>query len=226
MGVSYVAIFIVAYHLVFFVLGAAYTLSWDYLPGIPQGEAAEYRVPWHEKPIGSLVHRHLSRLGFHSVREHNGPDMDLSPVSGPGRREEVPSRTDVLDSKSMSPSQGDPAHFVKSHPEDKPSSNIIHATSRQEASLPSPTALHTNRHSRIKRILNRITAILTPVTVSLLLSLPVALVPWLKALFVDISEVGGPDWKSPDGRPPLAFLLDTGRGFFSRLLVNLSYILN
>ena len=62
MGVSFVSIFIVSYHLVFWVLGAAHSLSWDYLPGVPQGEEAERRCSWKEKPLGSLIV--VSRVGI------------------------------------------------------------------------------------------------------------------------------------------------------------------
>ena len=59
MGVSFVSIFIVIYHFTFWVCGFARSLAWDYAPGIPQSEAAERRVHWKDKPIGSLVHKHL-----------------------------------------------------------------------------------------------------------------------------------------------------------------------
>ncbi|KAJ3967306.1 auxin efflux carrier [Lentinula raphanica] len=35
------------------------SLQWDYLPNVPQGEDANRRVPWNEKPIGGLVYRLL-----------------------------------------------------------------------------------------------------------------------------------------------------------------------
>lgn len=49
-----------------------------------------------------------------------------------------------------------------------------------------------------------------PIMISIAISLPIALVPTLKALFVDASASGGPRFSGPDGRPPLAFLIDTG----------------
>lgn len=60
------------------------------------------------------------------------------------------------------------------------------------------------------RIFHPLAAIVNPVTVSLIISLPIALIQPLKALFVDVSNIGGPSWKGPDGRPPLAFVIDTG----------------
>ena len=60
-GVSFVSIFIVSYNLLFWVFGGAHSLSWDYLPGVPQGDDAETRVSWKQKPIGSYIARHILR---------------------------------------------------------------------------------------------------------------------------------------------------------------------
>ncbi|KAJ3712908.1 auxin efflux carrier [Lentinula raphanica] len=59
LAVSFVSIFIMVYHIFFWVFGAAASLQWDYLPNVPQGEDANRRVPWNEKPIGGLVYRLL-----------------------------------------------------------------------------------------------------------------------------------------------------------------------
>jgi auxin efflux carrier family protein len=60
--------------------------------------------------------------------------------------------------------------------------------------------------------------------ISLLTSMVIALVPQLKALFVDTTASGGPAWHGPDGRPPLAFALDTAR-FVGAVSIPLSLIL-
>ncbi|KIK63968.1 hypothetical protein GYMLUDRAFT_259028 [Collybiopsis luxurians FD-317 M1] len=70
LGVSFVSIFIMVYHIFFWVFGAAASLQWDYLPGVPQGEEAMRRVPWNEKPIGGLIYRLYLRL--YSKRERSG----------------------------------------------------------------------------------------------------------------------------------------------------------
>ncbi|KAH9920864.1 membrane transport protein-domain-containing protein [Epithele typhae] len=59
LGVSYVSIFTVCYHVVFWMCGASQSLAWDYLPAVPQGADAERRLSWKERPIGSLVARAL-----------------------------------------------------------------------------------------------------------------------------------------------------------------------
>jgi auxin efflux carrier family protein len=47
-------------------------------------------------------------------------------------------------------------------------------------------------------------------TVTIASSIPISLFQPLRALFVDTTQVGGPNWKGPDGRPPLYFVIDTG----------------
>ena len=78
---------------------------------------------------------------------------------------------------------------------------------QEEAELPS----HRTRLVLLREMAKRrVAPLANPIVVSLLISLTVALVPRLKALFVDATASGGPAWKGPDGRPPLAFLIDTG----------------
>lgn len=206
-GVSYVAIFIVAYHLVFFVLGAAYTLSWDYLPGVPQGEAAEFRVAWKEKPIGSYVHRRLGFLDTLASQQHANLEMIGTGNTAP-----------TSQSLQSTPEPSAQAEVVplppKAHPVTKSFSYEAPQTDKDEMMPVHTIPTGRSRHPKIKRLLLPLYAVLSPVTVSLLLSLPIALVPPLKALFVDVSGTGGPDWKGPDGRPPLAFLLDTCKRFY------------
>jgi len=61
-----------------------------------------------------------------------------------------------------------------------------------------------------KRFLKFVAGMVTPINSVIAVSLVVALVKPLKALFVDISGVGGPSWAGPDGNPPLSFIIDTG----------------
>ena len=70
-GISFVSIFILMYHIFFWVCGLAHSLLWDYAPGVPQGEAANIRVSWREKPIGGFVWRHLLEM---KNREGEGRD--------------------------------------------------------------------------------------------------------------------------------------------------------
>ncbi|KAK0496606.1 auxin efflux carrier [Armillaria luteobubalina] len=62
LGVSYVSIFILAYNIIMWIGGAANTLAWDYAPGVPQGDLANVRVSWREKPIAAFFLRSRAKL--------------------------------------------------------------------------------------------------------------------------------------------------------------------
>lgn len=189
-GVSFVSVFIIVYNIFFFVCGLARSLAWDYAPGVPQGEEAEKRVPWREKPIGSLVYRYL--LGKSSPQPH--------PISVPqgsvGDTPETDSPTSI--------GFGEKPISVKASPRPECESTIlpVHARPSSAAdSLPSPL---------LKLFLQTLSFVFAPINLVIGISLCIALIEPLKALFVDVSAEGGPSWKGPDGKPPLAFLIDTG----------------
>ncbi len=246
-GVSYVSIFIVAYHIVFWMLGAAHSISWDYLPGVPQGEAAERHVSWKEKPLGNLIARRILHQDIKS-------SFDLPPP-GPKDEEALPEKVvektpAQVTEASVSELPSDSDALV--HPNPDPDVQLARKTSRLSTSTapaqhrrtsisntpaassalppaPPPTPAHSTRNfdtqsvtsrsstlhtptlpQKIIRVFRPLSAVITPVTVALAISLPIALINPLKALFVDISDIGGPSYNGPDGRPPLAFLIDTG----------------
>ena len=158
MGVSFVSIFILTYHIFFWVCGLAHSLSWDYAPGVPQGEAANTRVSWKEKPIGGFIQRHVLKR-----RPQSFPDQ-------------------------------------------------LHHAYEPQATLPAPVLTQPEVPSLSKRVLAAIAVVVTPISVVVAISLFIALLDPLKGLFVDFE--GGPSWEGPDGKPPLAFVIDTGP-FFS-----------
>lgn len=247
-GVSYVSIFIVSYHIVFWMLGAAHSLSWDYRPGIPQGEAAEVRLTWKEKPLGSLITRHVLH----------------QPVSDPFSRVEASTAKCDIEKSISEKEKGTSAEDAVqsdvvvselsqevSTPNPDPDVQLARRTSRLSTTtvpvqqrrpsvsasaapsaippVPPPTPAHSTRNfdtqsiaqrsetlnipslpQKIVRVFRPLGALVTPVTCTLAISLPIALIQPLKALFVDVSATGGPTFKGPDGRPPLAFMIDTG----------------
>ena len=250
MGVSYVSVFIVAYHIVFWMLGAAHSLSWDYRPGVPQGLAAERRVSWKEKPIGGFIARH--------ILHEDVPDSFATPPRDP-KMKDVESQFygDEKDEKAQSSELSVPElapqtlehSAIHEEPNPDPDVQLARRTSRLSAApapaihhvptasidkhgvppVPPPTPALSLREAdtqsiaqrsatlntptlpqRLVRVFRPLSAVFTPVTCTLAVALPIALINPLKALFVDISDVGGPHFTGPDGRPPLAFLIDTG----------------
>ncbi|KAF8513481.1 auxin efflux carrier [Gautieria morchelliformis] len=251
LGVSFVAIFILSYHLVFWVCGAAHSLSWDYLPNVPQGEAAERRVSWKEKPIGGWIARVLlghtpvvpevgpssetekakettsSDLG-HALESninmsdrhvdhdlsHAEPDTQLTPhissvsVTSFRSRQTSASVLPSFRAQGTASSPYLPAELTvppSTHPH--PGSSTAQSTSPglHESKSQIPRTLP----PFLSRIFRPLSNAVTPITITLSVSLVIALIRPLKALFVDTTQAGGPNWKGPDGRPPLSFVIDT-----------------
>lgn len=220
----------------FWVGGAAHSLSWDYIAGIPQGADAELRVSWKQKPIGTLVTKYILRQQVHD------PFIDAAKTTRDMSEEKDGEREDI---EKTFVSVAGPSHFIgdDSGLEVDPDVQLARRTSRISAisamssrhpypsvSAPAPSPVPTVSaatlpiHSspgtisgtqnyiplRVTRVFKSLAVVVTPVTLTLAVSLPIALIQPLKALFVDVSTSGGPDWHGPDGQPPLAFIIDTG----------------
>ncbi|KIJ55345.1 hypothetical protein M422DRAFT_151311 [Sphaerobolus stellatus SS14] len=253
LGVSFVSLFVVAYNLVFWVFGAAQSLSWDYLPGVPQGEAAEQRLSWKEKPIGSWVARKflgqqtpLPIHNEHEVKQSEKSSRDLEAITGaygeihyrPSSNESpaeltlerqdsrhsissIHSRQNLPTITRNTTAVGTPVSCLSLEVINKPPSSPSITKAESPVGTPSTgkTATPTLHH-----ILKILKVFLTPVTISLILSLPIAVIKPLKALFVDTTAMGGPNWHGPDGRPPLFFVIDTA-GFVGNVAVPMALIL-
>ena len=192
MGVSFIGIFIVVYNIFFWICGLAHTLAWDYAPGVPQGEEAQRRVPWREKPIGSLVHRYL--LG------KSPPQPSVSTLQNPGAASEPTTPTSVEKGEKSPSVQA----AVSSQPDSESGVLPVHVN-------PTSSVTRFSSNLRFQRFLQTLSFVFAPLNLVIAVSLCISLVQPLKALFVDVSSDGGPSWKGPDGRPPLAFIMDTGQ---------------
>ncbi|TCD62952.1 Protein M3 [Steccherinum ochraceum] len=238
LGVSFVAIFIVSYNLLFWVFGGAHSLSWDYLPGVPQGEAAEVRVSWSQKPLGSIVSRYILRQKVAPVewvvenrelekRETlKEPAADTSMTSTPVilQYKEPIAAFETLPDLTRRSSRNSQ---VSQHDNTTSLDAVQHASSSADQAVSPNNTLNApepTKHGLLYRVLHPIKAVFHPVTIALLVSLPIALVDPLKALFVDITQDGGPNFHGPDGRPPLAFIIDTA-SFLGNIAVPLALIL-
>ena len=219
-GVSFVSIFIVAYHITFWVFGAAHSLSWDYRPGVPQGAEAEVHVGWKEKPIGGWIARTFlgyvptSREGWGRPNERVEDEAITAPAAkGPASSADPRDAEKALPGSAAADSQGtDP---------EKSALSAGAATPCPPSLPPAPSLRATRRAPLLARVLKPLRAALTPVTLSLIVSLPIALVPALKALFV---PTPGYTWRAPDARAPLAALLDTA-AFLGAITVPLALVL-
>lgn len=201
------------YHIFFWVFGLAHSLSWDYLPEVPQGEEAETRVPWKQKPLGSFFAKTL--LGYKpqpSSEKLEAPasasksELDYTKDDTTVRGGEVLARRtshlSVTSVRSRRPSSGTGAILPAFRNDGAPPATLTEVEEPVDAPIPSSPSF-------IVRFYRAVSVILTPITLTIVVALPISLVTPLKALFVDTASVGGPDWKGPDGKPPLAFVIDT-----------------
>ncbi|TFK52797.1 auxin efflux carrier [Heliocybe sulcata] len=255
LGVSFVSIFILSYHLTFWVFGGARSLSWDYLPGVPQKEEAERRVSWKEKPIGGWIARAYlgyepsspastpekpneekdSSLPFdaaalengieveareaHVFEKHANADPDIQLARQTALFSTLPQRSARQPELPSFHTQPQPS-YSPSLPAPVPAPSII--ASSHTAAPETTSVIRSLSLPLLVKIFNAISVIMTPVTAILAVSLPIALINPLKALFVPV--MGGPSWAGPDGRPPLAFVIDTAT-FLGSIIIPLALIL-
>ena len=201
-GISFVSIFILIYHIFFWVCGLAQSLSWDYAPGVPQGDAANVRVSWREKPIGGFVWRQLLKIANRGNEGSKSPDDQTCPQSESASNRSSGARDEEA---SIEVVQSTP--HSSAHPPHHGSPVIPPASAFARPEVP----------SRSRRLL---AALVKPISTIVAISLLIALVDPLKALFVSFE--GGPSWKGPDGMPPLAFVIDTGSFILSSSSTKLS----
>lgn len=274
LGVSFVAIFIMVcssawmsdnhrlsfdmfqvYHLVFWVAGAAASLAWDYAPGVPQGEEAEVRLCWKQKPIGSwicrrILHQPVPPFGKPQPEEKTSKSIRSYDYSEKGKDLEKATPSSAVEAPVASTSNNNKNDMIPENLDQDPDIQLARRTSHLSAATsfrsrrpsagilplpnlhsgappnaPPPSLADTSSsvesqldrpsHSpsfleKVKRVVKPLTTVVTPITLTLAISLPIALVPELKALFVDATASGGPDWTGPDGQPPLVFAIETG----------------
>ena len=201
-GVSFASIFILTYHIFFWVCGLAHSLSWDYAPDVPRGEAANIRVTWREKPIGGFIWRHMLERRYEGRNRksadfcsHPHTQFELGIQHVPKARIEEAS---IEDGRRTPPCS---AHLPQGF------SDPPHHVRESQATLSVP-ALGPAVPSLSRRVLATIAVTVTPISVIIAMSLFIALLDPLKALFVHFE--GGPLWEGPDGKPPLAFVINTG----------------
>lgn len=155
------------------------------------------------------------REGWGRSDEHSEDDAPPPPLG-----------EDTTKSTSIGTPSTDPEKLANSsrslaNPEKSLMDGTTPGTSRPP-SIPPPRSTRTvRRKALLSRFLRPLRAALTPITCSLLVSLTIALVPVLKALFV---ITPGHSWRAPDNRAPLAALLDTA-SFLGGITVPLALIL-
>jgi auxin efflux carrier family protein len=220
------------YHIFFWAVGGAHSLSWDYLPGVPQGEEAEQRVSWKEKPVGGFIAKIFLRqtagyIVIPSMEESDGYNL-LAVSTVTTQTDQTGSLHKPSDDRGLSRIASYlSTTFESLRSQCSPASGIILPTRRDEAqefyppesTASSPLAGIISPVSRSRlfgpkimlQFFSAVSAIITPITFTIAVSVTIALVQPLKNLFVETNPLTESSWKGPDGRPPLAFVIDTAR---------------
>lgn len=146
-------------------------------------------IPVQERK-GEIIHRHVS----FQPNQHHQPSSS------------TPAHTPNILSPATSVYDGDNVRLAQT-------ATLVAPTECSEGPLSKPASSHSTSLSLplpkriLKRALNILRSLMTPATISLLISFPISLIPTLKALFVPVPSSRIPF--GPDGAPPLAFVLDT-----------------
>ncbi|KAF9267797.1 auxin efflux carrier [Marasmius fiardii PR-910] len=137
--------------------------------------------------------RQISETSFRS------PKLSGTQPSRPGILNNSNSLSTHAESQSGAATPG--TRSGTSTPVNHQASSIVLSEHREEANTPRKIPQIVNRVAKV------IPTLVNPVVISMIISIPCALVPQLKAIFV--TDSGGPDWKAPDGRAPLNVIFDT-----------------
>ncbi|PPR03677.1 hypothetical protein CVT24_007798 [Panaeolus cyanescens] len=229
LSVAYISAFILVFMVTLFPFGGHRWIAMDYLGPDVEPEEVQEAVRRRRRMVLGPIDR-MFRASSRKPQGIKVPEVQTSPEKGAEiEKDETPihssaateimahSRIDSIDRtiavspadtivlKSRTNTLADedvlPTHSAV---ENKPCADI-----GQQASERTPTALHARKLPRISRnsIREFFKTLFTPASISIFISFPIALIPQVKALFIQVPNVHMPS--APDGQPPLAFILDT-----------------
>lgn len=231
------SIFILCYNITYWILPTARSLQLDYKPGVPHGTAAEVRVPLEETVTFRFFVDHLpsglsKRMAASASRPPTRPSTPpLPPEMGPLEAQStsiLPSTSAVRKPSSGGEPQRQPTQEDNEKKEEKAEQAVL-ATNEPPQPVPASDAglaVDEPPPGKVKRVWRQTKAILapikTPVVISMAISIPIALIPPLKALFTHDGETTY-HFGSPNGEPPLGWFLGTAE-FIGDIAIPLSVI--
>ncbi|KAJ7474712.1 auxin efflux carrier transmembrane protein [Mycena latifolia] len=198
LSVAYISGLSLFYMITFFPLGGHKLIALDYKGPDVEPEVVRAAVSKRRRAIFSIFP--VGLLSFKSSASATMPEADERGQNLPVITIEPEQVTEIKTDVAMAVPSSD-SHSVSLKEDDAPETTIPVLLGNQTA--PSP--------SRLRRAWNRLASfvreVCSPASLSIILSFPIALIPALKGLFVDVPSPHIPS--APDGRPPLSFLFDT-----------------
>ncbi|KXN84632.1 hypothetical protein AN958_12232 [Leucoagaricus sp. SymC.cos] len=197
LSVAYISVFTLVFIITLFPFGAYRLLAWDFIGPDVEPDVIQARIKARRRRIFRFLYK-----GRSEERHQSTPPNQINPPPQDEEKAIVPECSTVASPLSQG-STYDDVTTVVTHVQDtgaQPSQakepSEVPEGKEDNASLSSPQS---TTRSFIKGLLN-------PVSVAIYISLPVSLVPKLKALFIEVPGVYMPS--APDGQPPLAFIQD------------------
>ncbi|KAK7052600.1 auxin efflux carrier transmembrane protein [Favolaschia claudopus] len=225
LGVAYVSGLLLVWLITFFPMGGSQLVGWDYRGPDVEPEEVQQAVRRRRRLLFSRWPTKLVNI-LNGKKSPAAPELTKDSEVGSPEPEKVlrPRITSkhvsfdqhILPEGAVSSSQRDGWQSRIGSP--APTTTAVETadvTPPTESRLPSPVPArkqpaHTTFFARTKAVHARLRPFLKnlfmPGSVAILLSLMIALVPQLKALFVEVDSTHIPP--APDGQPPLAFILD------------------
>ncbi|KAL8292621.1 hypothetical protein RQP46_001233 [Phenoliferia psychrophenolica] len=200
LGIAYIAIFILIMSLSFYGTGLYRICAWDYLDGL--------------EPTPPTLRLRLAR------KEDERRDVDDQDVVA-----EMKTGDPEKGSAALKPTFSRIQRMESSHAEieslafDSPKTNREKTEGSGNSSPETLVATDVERHDSapapprhllfLRGLRNALSGLVTPITLGVLISLPISLIDPLKALFVSVDGWTGSKMpNAPDGQPPLSFFYD------------------
>ncbi|KAF7368689.1 Auxin efflux carrier transmembrane protein [Mycena venus] len=226
LSVAYIAGFLLVYMITFFPMGGSRLVGLDYVgPDVEPEEVQEAArrrrrliiVEWPTRLVGLWRSRNTPPLEEAITPEHEKPQRPRVASKHVSFDQHIPDNGSVGAISSSTPPEGwhsrlaspaptatavDPAD-VSNAADDRPATPILPTVDPHAAARSPWIARRKAIYANIRPFLRNL---FMPGSVAILVSFVIALVPQLKALFVEVD--GTHIHSAPDGDPPLAFFID------------------
>lgn len=219
------------YNIVFWILPTARSLANDYQPGVPHGEDAEKKLPLEERTTFKFVVEHLpsgmkKKLAASAPPTRpSSPPMDAFEMSSLEAQQTTVNR--IRSTRSTRTGAGDelsktPQEPYRDEPDAGPGAKATRPPTEPPQAVPPSEAVGVENVEEaaapdrpmpvgrrvLKAIRGFIAPFISPIIISMICAIIIALVPPLKALFTH-RDATTYRFGSPNGEPPLGWLLDT-----------------
>jgi predicted permease len=209
-GVAYICIFTAVQILFQFNLGLFKLIGYD----IDQQRKHEIEESHEEsrelQEVKGLerILSHRTEMSYSSSRDHDNEELLVVPLASPSGLERVQSK---LSNASLRRSKSQTVvDLINEYSQADAINQDVHAVPAQLTDLKLVPTHQENKPCKKSKLKALLLFTLDnwrrPISISLVVSMTVSMIPWVKALFVHTNQAYIPN--APDGLPPLSFIVD------------------